>query len=131
MKGGKVRAHIFGKIGIILHFFWPMVKNCIERMDKFLLIEFSNQPQVAEYPATRFKIPIVSQPNKTKIGGDIREKRKLAATYGTVVAFTKSRSLASQKEHVHGEIVCQGGWVGLFLAALIPPPGVPERRAGL
>ena len=98
-------------------------------MHKFRVELGRHRTQVADEPASGFKIPVISQPDKTVVFGDVGEKRELPAGDAAKIALAGSRAQTSQQAHVLGGVRLQLAGIFGFAPAFVAAPGVPKRGA--
>lgn len=121
---GKMGAHPFRMIGVILEDVLLQREQAVVRFDELTAVFLRDFFQVADNPAKRLEFPLISQPGKPIIGCDIRKEGKLPATQGPEGALAGLWSQAGQQNHRFGCFGLQflAVWPG---GAFIAAPDMP------
>ena len=101
----------------------------IVEVDEFAAIGRGDLVEIADDPTDRLEVPIVGEPDKVVVCGDVGGEGKLAAAKGAEVALAVFRTRAGHQVHILGRFSLHLGHIdgvgGAFVfAQAMPKPGV-------
>ena len=124
-------AHVFRKEIVAVVFLRVLEKELIVEVNEFLAIGWGDLVEIADDPADRFEVPVVGEPDKAVVGGDVGGEGELAAAEGAEVALAVFGTTAGHQVHIGWGFGFHLGHVDGVGGALVAAQTVPKASVGL
>jgi len=84
-------AHVLREEVVTVVLLGVFVEQAVVNVDEFPAVGRGDLVKIADDPTDRLEVPVVGEPDKAVVGGDVRREGELTAAEGAEVALAKFR----------------------------------------